>query len=92
MRRIRILYIATALVIGALGLWPIEASMGADGSVIYRYDAAGRLVAASYNNGLCVIYTYDANSNRLSETTGASASAGAGVWGCFNWSGALWGN
>lgn len=91
MRGIRIRSLATALVIGTLGLWPIETSMGADASVTYQYDAAGRLVAASYNNGLCVTYTYDLNGNRLSETTSACSTTGPGEWGSFNWNQAPWG-
>lgn len=85
--------LATAiLLIAVLGMWPIKTSIGADASVSYRYDAMGRLVAASYNSGLCVVYTYDANSNRLSETTGAPSMTGTGMWGCFAWNGANWGN
>ena len=91
MRDIRIRSIAAALMIAALGLWPIESSMAADASVTYQYDATGRLIAASYNNGLCITYTYDLNGNRLSETTGPCSTAGTGVWGSFNWNQAPWG-
>jgi hypothetical protein len=84
--------IAWFSVIAVLSLWPIETSVGADASVIYRYDAAGRLIAAAYGSGLCVIYTYDINGNRLSETSGAPSTVGTGMWGCFSWNQANWGN
>jgi hypothetical protein len=90
MPRLRVRSILKALVIVAFGLWPMT-SIGADGSVTYRYDALGRLVAASYGNGLCVIYAYDKNGNRLTEVTGASSTAGVGFWGCFAWNQAQWG-
>jgi hypothetical protein len=34
---------------------------------------------------VCIIYTYDANGNRLSETIHVTANNTTGVWGCFNW-------
>ena len=45
----------------------------------------------SYDTGVCIRYTYDANGNRLSETIIVSASGSTGVWGCFRWGQALWG-
>lgn len=61
----------------------------ATGSVSYTYDALGRVVTASYDTGVCMIYTYDANGNRLSQTvnigTGTTSTWGAGIWGCFKW-------
>ena len=73
----------------ALGLWAIKAALAANGSVAYTYDALGRVITASYDTGVCIIYSYDANGNRLSETvnvgTGSTAVWGTGVWGCFNW-------
>jgi YD repeat-containing protein len=61
----------------------------ANGSVAYTYDALGRVVTASYDTGVCVIYSYDANGNRLSQTinvgTGGTPTWGTGTWGCFNW-------
>lgn len=90
-RGIGIRSLAAALMIGNLALWPTETSMAADASVTYQYDAAGRLVGASYNNNLCIAYTYDLNGNRLSETTSACTTAATGVWGSFNWNQAPWG-
>lgn len=65
-----------------------------NGSVAYTYDALGRIVAASYDTGVCIAYTYDANGNRLSQKILATAPGGQAVWGCFNWNssgGAVWG-
>jgi YD repeat-containing protein len=69
-------------------------ALAANGSVAYTYDALGRVTTASYDTGVCIIYTYDANNNRLSETIRVSAATATGVWGCFNWNasgGAVWG-
>lgn len=41
----------------------------ANGSVIYTYDALGRIATASYDTNVFVTYTYDANGNRLTQTT-----------------------
>lgn len=63
---------------------------GSTGTVQYTYDQLGRVTTALYGNGVCVIYTYDANGNRTAQTnTAASGPAtptwGTGVWGCFPW-------
>jgi uncharacterized protein RhaS with RHS repeats len=66
----------------------------ANGSVAYTYDALGRVSTASYDTGVCIVYKYDPNGNRLSETITIAASGTTGVWGCFNWNasgGARWG-
>lgn len=66
----------------------------ANGSVAYTYDALGRVTTASYDTGVCIVYKYDANGNRLSETINVTAAGATGVWGCFNWNasgGAKWG-
>lgn len=65
-----------------------SASSGDTGSVGYSYDIDGRIVTARYSNGICVVYTYDENGNRTSQTnsTGITiAQWGTGSWGCFNW-------
>lgn len=72
--------------IAALLSWTVPTV--ANESVIYRYDAAGRIGSALYDNGLCVAYTYDANGNRTSQTnanTAAAATWGSASWGCFKW-------
>ncbi|MDR3468687.1 MAG: RHS repeat protein [Xanthobacteraceae bacterium] len=81
--------VLAALVVLASGL-----VRAANGSVAYSYDALGRITSASYDTGVCVIYSYDANGNRLSETVNVTATGSIGVWGCFNWNasgGAVWG-
>lgn len=77
-------------IFGALSL-----AHAANGSVAYTYDALGRVTTASYDTGVCIIYSYDPNGNRLSETINVTAAGTTGVWGCFNWNasgGALWGH
>jgi len=72
-----------------LALLAMHPASAANGSVAYTYDALGRVTTASYDTGVCVIYTYDANGNRLSQTvnvnTGNAPTWGTGVWGCFQW-------
>ena len=73
----------------------VSSAHAANGSVAYTYDALGRVTTASYDTGVCIIYTYDPNGNRLSETINVSAAGATGVWGCFNWNasgGAKWGS
>jgi YD repeat-containing protein len=82
---------AAAAAIGAFTL-----AYAANGSVAYSYDALGRITTASYDTGVCVIYSYDPNGNRLSETINVTTGGATGMWGCFNWNpagsgGALWG-
>ena len=63
---------------------------GSDASVSFTYDQLGRVTTALYDNGACIAYSYDASSNRTSQTNTVSAAPespiwGAGVWGCFVW-------
>ncbi len=37
------------------------------GSVAYTYDALGRILTASYDTGVIIIYSYDANGNRAQQ-------------------------
>lgn len=69
-----------------------DAPRAANGSVVYTYDALGRLSTASYDTGVCIAYTYDANGNRLSEKILVTSGSSTGVWGCFNWNNARWGS
>jgi len=60
-------------------------------SIIYTYDALGRVATARYDNGTCIVYTYDANGNRTAQTITTSGNPttpvwGTGSWGCFIWS------
>ena len=67
----------------------MKVAFAANGSVAYTYDALGRVTTVSYDTGVCLVYTYDANGNRLSETvsvgSGSTGVWNTGVWGCFNW-------
>lgn len=45
---------------------------------------------ASSERDPCIIYTYDTNGNRLSQTItvsggGMTPTWGSGIWGCFRW-------
>lgn len=76
-------------------LGAVTLARAANGSVAYTYDALGRVTTASYDTGVCVIYSYDPNGNRLSETINVAAAGATGVWGCFNWNNtgsAKWGH
>jgi YD repeat-containing protein len=62
----------------------------ANTSISYTYDQVGRIATAKYDNGACIVYSYDTNGNRTSQTitlSGAPATPiwGTGAWGCFNW-------
>ena len=84
-----------ALLSAMLGTLAIPIALAANGSVAYTYDALGRVTTASYDTGVCIVYSYDANGNRLSETINVTTSGTTGVWGCFNWNasgGAVWGS
>ena len=61
----------------------------ANGSVIYTYDALGRVTTASYDTNVIVIYFYDTNGNRTSQVINVNTTTA--VWGSFNWDAALWG-
>ena len=61
-RHFVIAFLTLALLVAA-----IQTAAAANGSVTYSYDALGRLTSASYDTGVVVIYTYDANGNRTSE-------------------------
>jgi YD repeat-containing protein len=72
----------------------LDVANAANGSVAYGYDALGRVTTASYDTGVCIVYKYDANGNRTSETITIATTGTTGVWGCFNWNvsgGARWG-
>jgi YD repeat-containing protein len=70
-------------------------AIGANASVVYTYDALGRITTASYDTGVIVIYTYDANGNRTSQVinvnsgtltwTAPSTPCTANCWGAALW-------
>jgi len=72
-------------VIVLLGTLHVAPALAVNGSVIYTYDALGRVSTASYDTGVCIIYTYDAAGNRTAQTFRVSGTGSTGVWGCFNW-------
>jgi YD repeat-containing protein len=84
--------VRTILAVLAVGILAPGALFAANGSVLYTYDALGRLITASYDTGVCIAYSYDANGNRLSEKILVTSSSSTGVWGCFNWDSARWGS
>jgi hypothetical protein len=89
-----VLCLAILCVLTALAAGAVTTANAANGSVAYSYDALGRVTTASYDTGVCIVYKYDANGNRLSETIAIAVSGTTGVWGCFNWNvsgGARWG-
>lgn len=97
MRRLRVSIMiragAITLALGSITA-PVRSALAQNGSVAYTYDALGRVKTVSYDTGVCIIYVYDPNGNRLSEVIRVSAGGSAGVWGCFNWNsggGAVWG-
>ncbi len=79
-----IMFLSALMLIGTVFVDAVRAS----GS--YGYDTLGRLVTALYDNGTCIVYAYDANGNRTSQTITLSSGPemptwGTGTWGCFNW-------
>jgi YD repeat-containing protein len=85
--------VAMACAVLSLGMLAPRLASAANGSVTYAYDALGRIVSASYDTGVIVIYTYDSNGNRLSQTINVNSSTM--VWssssGTAGWGKALWG-
>lgn len=88
----RVSMIAMIVIGGFMAAMTVQPTWAANGSVVYTYDPLGRLTTASYDTGVCVIYSYDANGNRLSQIVRVgSGTGGTGYWGCFNWGQANWG-
>jgi hypothetical protein len=82
--------IRAVAVAGTLAVLASSGAYSATGSVTYTYDALGRLRTARYDTGICIVYQYDANGNRTSQTVNVGGAPltptwGTGVWGCFNW-------
>jgi hypothetical protein len=76
------------LAIAALSLFHTVPAAAANGSVVYTYDALGRVSTASYDIGVIIIYAYDANGNRTSQVINVNSSVG--TWGSFSWGAARW--
>lgn len=86
MRRLFHFTATIVMVLALLDTHEVEAA-----SVAYGYDPLGRLATALYDDGLCIIYVYDANGNRTSWTNAAPPSSPP-LWGSQNWGGFNWGN
>jgi YD repeat-containing protein len=77
------------------GLLCAKTLFAANGSVVYTYDALGRVLSASYDTGVIVIYTYDANGNRTQQVinvntatltwTATATPCTANCWGAALW-------
>ena len=80
---------ALALAIATFVALAVDAPASATpANTTYTYDAAGRIVSASYISGSTVYivsYSYDAAGNRTYTVVST-----AGVWGEFNWGAAKW--
>lgn len=87
----RALLVLALLVADAVGGGLHSSAFAVNGSVVYTYDALGRIATASYDTGVCIAYTYDPNGNRTSQKILVTSASSTGVWGCFNWNGARWG-
>jgi YD repeat-containing protein len=85
------LAIKLLLVAGTLAAIASKGAFAVNGSVTYSYDALGRIATASYDTGVCIAYTYDANGNRTAQKILVTSASSTGVWGCFNWNNARWG-
>ena len=86
----------SSLVFGLLSIFLLLGiAEAANGSVVYTYNSLGRVTTASYDTGVIVIYTYDANGNRTQQVINVSTSTltwtatstpctancwGAGLW------------
>jgi len=78
-----------------LGTFGSTSALAANGSVTYTYDALGRVASASYDTGVIVIYTYDANGNRTQQVinvntatltwTATATPCTANCWGAGLW-------
>lgn len=84
----RRVFVTGLMLLGFSGLLGANTAHAANGSVTYTYDALGRISTASYDTGVFIIYTYDANGNRLSQIINVNSTTG--TWGAFNWGAALW--
>ncbi len=85
-RRLHLIAQARATLLGIAAMTIPGSALGS--GVVYGYDKVGRLTAALYDNGTCLVYAYDANGNRTSATnTSATVTPvwGTGTFGCFSW-------
>jgi YD repeat-containing protein len=74
----------------ALGLLVGMTSIDAEGATSYGYDSLGRLTSVLYDNGLCTVYSYDANGNRTSQTSYETPQVSPALWGAETWGSFVW--
>ncbi len=82
--------IATLGLIALLDISHAQPAFAANGSVVYTFDALGRITTASYDTGVLIVYTYDANGNRTAQTINVNTSGLVWGPGGGNWDQALW--
>jgi len=56
----------------------------------YGYDLLGQIATVRYENGLCVIYTYDKNGNIVRQIGNAAPTETAVLWGSDTWPDFAW--
>lgn len=85
-----------ALAFAILAL-PQSSALAANGSVTFTYDALGRVLTASYDTGVIVIYSYDANGNRTQQVINVNTgtlswvtSSGSCTGATCTWDAGLW--
>jgi YD repeat-containing protein len=77
--------------IAVLGIFTLSAVLSiAHGQDYYGNDPAGRLTTARYSDGLCSVYTYDANGNLIRQINSADLHATPTLWGGANWNSLDW--
>src|SRR5690606_34995570 len=70
-RSLRSFLLALVVLLAAPGVPP---GVAATGSVVYTYDTLGRIATASYDTGVIIIYTYDANGNRTAQVVNVNSA------------------
>ena len=93
--RFRQYFLGAALLCVALILEAATPALSANGSVTYTYDALGRVTTASYDTGIIIIYSYDANGNPTQQVV--NVNTGIMCWNgivspctTFQWDVGLW--
>jgi YD repeat-containing protein len=56
------------LLLLSLNVVTADDAKASSGSVVYSYDALGRVLSTTYDTGVIVYYLYDANGNRTQQT------------------------
>jgi YD repeat-containing protein len=83
--------IKALLVSGIIVMVTFGEAYGANGSVTYTYDALGRVTSASYDTGVVILYSYDANGNRTQQVVNVNTSTLHWDVPATPWSAAVWG-